>query len=256
MSTKGKLEELPLTSITLDKRLQMRPKLNQARVDRYAELIADSVSLPAAIVFDDGKKKWLADGWKRYRACEKAKCETLYCEVRLGTFRDAFLFALGANGEHGESRDAETIDAVMKAVFSDDELRKDSDRKLSVVCNISRTTVAKYRKKFSGKTGGLGLPPETRRGQDGKEYTVPASEPQWVDDNEPVFTDEELAEIDEDSERRKMGKSYLRAAEKSLGALQDNCTQAARVGAKVDLAVVASGSKSIHHVIEQGKKSL
>ena len=255
MSTKGKLEELPLTSITLDKRLQMRPKLNQQRVERYSELISEGVSLPAAIVFDDGKKKWLADGWKRYRACEKAKCEVLYCEVRNGTFRDAFLFALGANGEHGESRDAETIDAVMKAVFADDELRKDSDRKLAVVCNVSRATISRYRKKLV-PAGGSGEPPEKRRGQDGKEYSVPSSEPQWVGDDEPVFTDEELAEIDEDDQRRKMGKSYLRAAEKSLGALQDNCTQAARVGAKVDLAVVASGSKSIHHVIEQGKKSL
>jgi hypothetical protein len=162
------LKDLPLAKITRDPRLQMREGLKQKAVDRYAELMAEGVELPAAVVVTDGKHNWLVNGWHRDKAAAKAGFGTLLCEVRHGTYRDAWKLALGANGDSGLPRDAKTIAKVMEEAFSDKETRGDSDRVIADLCNLSPITVGRWRKKLAPSSAG-----EKRKGKDGKVRTVP-----------------------------------------------------------------------------------
>src|SRR5690606_24265860 len=128
--------------------------------------------------------------------------------------------------------------------FGDEEVSQWTDRRIASHCSVSAMTVSRWRKKLAPKSGVTGVTPEKRVGQDGKAYTVPAakketavkaapkSEPAWVEtdeDKDPVFTAEDWVEAEAEDKAEKDNRreafAYLKAAEKSLGALQTNCLE-------------------------------
>lgn len=287
----GKLQDLPLDKITRDPRLQMRPGLNQKTVERYSELLSDGVSLPPAVIVTDGKKNWLAHGWHRDAASAKAGLGELHCEVRRGTFRDAWLIALGANQDNGLPRDDATIAKVMKEAFRDEEVRGWTDRRIATACGVSYETVRRWRKKL--EDAATITPVTVREGADGRKINVsrigkpetnghtggptvtgltvttpenagdtrgghvlnpPGPDPDEIDDADSPDDGPEVSAPADDKKAKARG--YLKAAEKSLAAMQDNCTQAQRSGAKLDVMTIGDLARRVHGVIENGRRSL
>lgn len=63
---------LALDLIQIDGGTQSRATLNDQVVSEYAEAIKGGATFPPIVVFYDGKKHWLADGFHRFHAYQKA----------------------------------------------------------------------------------------------------------------------------------------------------------------------------------------
>src|SRR5437764_270221 len=68
---------------------QLREKMDEETVARYAELMRGGVKLPAVVVFHDGEHYWLAEGFHRDAAAGRAGRTEIEADVRRGTLRDA-----------------------------------------------------------------------------------------------------------------------------------------------------------------------
>ena len=187
---------LPLSAITRDDDLQPRAKgLNKTTVADYAERIrvakrspgAKGKKCPAIVVYDDGEKKWLSEGFHRYASHELAGEKTILCEVRTGTRDDAKLNALASNQEHGLMRSRADIRRAVKQML---ELRPEwTDHRIAEHVGASQPTVSKYRQLINFINCG----DEKREGKDGKTYTVKpkrskkaAATPDVVDSPDPA----------------------------------------------------------------------
>lgn len=134
--------------LTRDPEVQARTQLDRKTVKEYAELMLDGVEFPALVVFDDGDKLYLADGWHRDAAAELAGIDALPCDVRKGTRRDAILFAVGANARHGLRLSLADRRRAVEILLRDPEWSKWSDREIARRAGSSHATVKRMRPRF------------------------------------------------------------------------------------------------------------
>ncbi len=80
---------LMLDVIRTDGGTQPRASMDYGAVDDYTEAMKAGTVFPPALVFYDGSAYWLADGFHRYRAAERAGITEIACDVRQGTREDA-----------------------------------------------------------------------------------------------------------------------------------------------------------------------
>ncbi len=92
-----------------------RSNLCQSRVTTDPERLAEyqlawqteGTEFPPCIIYQDGDKYYIADGFHRIQSKMLARLETrqerrtIECEVRQGTIQDAITYSLGANLRHG-----------------------------------------------------------------------------------------------------------------------------------------------------------
>jgi len=94
-------------------------------------------------------KYWLADGWHRVKAAQKAGVVEIGCDVRKGAVRDAILFSLSANRTHGwNDTNSDKRRAVMFCV-ADTELQLLSARKIARLCKVSHQFVNNVHKEIA-----------------------------------------------------------------------------------------------------------
>lgn len=138
--------KLRLDAITVDSEIQARADgTDEATVADYAALKKDGVPFPPAVVYYDGKKWWLSDGFHRHEADALNGQIMGEYEVRNGTRRDAVLHALGSNHGHGRrSSSADKRKAVLR-MLADKEWAEWSDREIARRCGSTHPTVAKLR---------------------------------------------------------------------------------------------------------------
>ena len=143
-------KKLPLSDITLDSDTQPRLGANKQVLQYFQDLILLSgVRFPPVVLFYDGSKYYLADGWHRYEAHRMAFEEEITCDIHQGTKRDAILYSVGANGKHGlNMTNADKHRAVTK-LLKDPEWSKWSDKKIASTCHVTSTFVAKLKKSLS-----------------------------------------------------------------------------------------------------------
>jgi len=134
---------IKLLDISLHGDLQPRAEINQDSVNEYAEAMQRGERFPPVIVFDDGEKKWLADGYHRYYAALKSNLIYIAAEIRTGHKIDALKVSLSANATHGLRRSqADKQRAVLIALDRFGDL---SNREIARMCRVDGKTVAKYR---------------------------------------------------------------------------------------------------------------
>jgi len=135
--------KLPLDGINATGGTQSRAELNQATVAEYAEALGHGAEFPPVIVFSDGAAggNWLADGFHRYHAHRAAGLAEISCDLRIGTLRDAKLFAAGANGTHGLRRTNADKRQAVAMVLTDAEWQAKPETWLADACRVSRTLV-------------------------------------------------------------------------------------------------------------------
>lgn len=139
------MNTITLTEITIDGGTQMRADLNEGTVAEYADAMSNGAEFPLIVVFHDGAKYWLADGFHRFFAARQANLDALPADIRQGTRRDAILYAACANTSHGLRRtNADKRKAVM-ALLEDEEWSRLSDNDIAQRCGVTHPFVGKLR---------------------------------------------------------------------------------------------------------------
>jgi hypothetical protein len=139
---------LKLSDLRLDDEIQMRVALDEAAIANYADDLERGDQLPAIEVVYDGEIYWLACGFHRCEAHERAGREMIACNVYEGTRIDAIKRALRSNSTHGvRLTDDDKRKKVNYVLDHLDELGvDDNDREIARFCRVSRDLVAAVRK--------------------------------------------------------------------------------------------------------------
>lgn len=159
---------IEIQSLTFDPKLQIRVKVDQATITKYAESMTteeEMKTFPPVTVYYDGVKYWLADGHHRRAAAEKAGHAKVWAMIVSGSHKQALLAAIAANWKQGLGlTQADRKRAIELAVNMWPEM---SNNMLATKIGCSDMTVKRYRDSISGSTN---VEPEKRQGKDGKVY--------------------------------------------------------------------------------------
>lgn len=94
-------QRIKLDAIAFDAGTQIRAAIDQQVVSDYAEAMTSGATFPPIVLFHDGNKHYLADGFHRFMAAQRLSFREMDADVRAGTKEDAIWFALGANTTNG-----------------------------------------------------------------------------------------------------------------------------------------------------------
>jgi hypothetical protein len=157
------IREVRLDDLVLDPNLNLRDRLDDFTVERYAD---SWDRLPPVTVFDIDGQLLMADGFHRHAAAVMTGRRTIRAEVRQGTLSDALDFVSQVNLFHGlpltraERRRAVEIKLTLHHDWS--------DRRMAEELAVSRELVAKTRRSL---IEGQRIPNNPGRlGSDGKLY--------------------------------------------------------------------------------------
>ena len=138
-------EMIAIAKLRRDGGTQSRAMLDPSTVEIYAEERREGATFPAIVVFYDGTNHWLADGFHRVAGFEAAGEAEIEADIRVGTQRDAILFACGANANHGLRRTTDDKRRAVILLLSDPEWAQWSDREIARRAHVSHILVAKLR---------------------------------------------------------------------------------------------------------------
>jgi protein gp37 len=135
--------ELRIDQIQLHEDLQLRASTNWEHVEDLFEVIqAGNQFKDAPVVFQQDNVYWLADGYHRVYAFQKAGVESAEFDVRDGSFRDAKLHAIQSNMSHGLKRTNADKRRAVEMLLKDEEWAQRSDRWIAETAGVSHTTVS------------------------------------------------------------------------------------------------------------------
>ena len=144
-----------LDHLTRDPGLQMRATVNVYHVEDLAQVIRDcqerGEEIPdrmMPVVFSDGQRNWLADGNHTYEAHIAVGLRKMRCLVKKGGYREAFLYALGANEEHGLRRTSADKRRAILAALRDEGLADLSNSEIGRICRVRPNLVSDVRREF------------------------------------------------------------------------------------------------------------
>ena len=159
-----KIREIPLDDLVLDPNLNLRDRLDDFTVERYAD---SWDRLPPITVYEIDERLVIADGFHRHAAAVMLGKSAINAEIIVGTFAEALDFVSSVNLFHGlplsraERRRAVEIKLKLHHDWS--------DRRMAEELAVSRELVAKIRRQLIESRQIPNLP--GRVGADGKLYT-------------------------------------------------------------------------------------
>jgi hypothetical protein len=162
---------LAIRDIRRDGGTQMRAELSEEVIEEYTELLRQGVQFPPVVVVRDPEENlWLADGFHRLAAAERAYWTHFPAEVFGGSVREARLYAIKANARHGLRRtNADKRKAVL-VLLEDEEWRQWSDVRLAEAAAVSDRFVARIRAALSSNDSTIGTQRIVERG--GQAYVM------------------------------------------------------------------------------------
>lgn len=160
---------VPLTDLRVDDSIQARVALSLDTVTEYADCIRRGDEFPPVTAFKDAEGVlWLADGFHRYHAHREAGAVDIEADVRDGSHRDARLFAIRANQQHGLRRTRADKAKALDALLLDPEWQMWSDSCIAKEVGVDPHTVKSHRTN-------MGIPKLTEvvvYEKDGTQYTM------------------------------------------------------------------------------------
>ena len=134
-----------INDITVDTALQARVRMSETVLQEYAALLMEGVNFPPIVLFDDGVKKYLADGFHRLYAAKRVGRDRIQAETHRGSKHEGFMYSLRANSSHGLQRSNEDKRHCVMKLVDDFEYIDKSDREIAELCAVSHTFVGKIR---------------------------------------------------------------------------------------------------------------
>lgn len=147
------MKVLNLLAIRVDGGTQARAELNQEVVGEYAEHIREGEKFPPITVYHDGSEYWLADGFHRYFAHQRAGIVSIEAEVVNGTKDDAILFSFGANKARGLSMSPQDHRNIVARMLNHPEWSKWSQGAIAKHIGITQATVSRIKKSLDIQPG-------------------------------------------------------------------------------------------------------
>ncbi len=150
-------QQLQITEIHIEGGTQPRVELSNETIAEYAQHIRQGAVFPPVVAFFDGIVYWLADGFHRYHAHRQAGLETIEAEIHEGTLRDAILYSVGANADHGMRRTNQDKRKAVETMLTHEAVIKNnngnpwSNREIARLCKVDEGTVRKYRKSLTAE---------------------------------------------------------------------------------------------------------
>lgn len=141
-------QELPIGLIQTNGGTQTRAEINKDVVDEYADQMEMRALFPAVVVFYDGERYWLADGFHRLAAVKRLNWTRIFADVRQGTKRDAVQFSLGANAHHGLRRSNADKRRAVTVMLTDAEWQTWTNVAIAKACGVSEGLVREMRPHF------------------------------------------------------------------------------------------------------------
>lgn len=164
--------ELRIDQIQLHEDLQLRASTNWEHVEDLVEVIqAGNQFKEAPVVFQQDNVYWLADGYHRVYAFQKAGVESAEFDVRDGSFRDAKLHAIQSNTSHGLKRTNADKRRAVEMLLKDEEWAQRSASWIAETAGVSHPTVLNIKSQlvnFTGSPTNGKATPEFAVGKDGK----------------------------------------------------------------------------------------
>jgi len=136
---------MKLNQLTIDGGTQSRVKIIQEAVNEYAESLKGGARFPPVLVYYDGIKYYLTDGYHRYFAHQKAGIKDIEVTVVNGTLRDAILRSFSVNAENGRHRSNEDKRNAVQAMLDDFEWQFWNNTEIAKACRVSETLVISMR---------------------------------------------------------------------------------------------------------------
>lgn len=141
----GQVKRITLSRLRLDGDTQPRTSIDTGLVDEYSEGYLSGVNFPPIDVFFDGVDYWIADGFHRWHAAQKANLNAIECCIHKGTVEDAKWFSYAANQTHGSRRSSSDKAKAVKAALLHPNGAKMSDTQIAEYLGVDQKTVWKYR---------------------------------------------------------------------------------------------------------------
>jgi hypothetical protein len=163
---------LPPATIRVNGGTQARAALDPGTVEEYRAAMADGATFPPVIVFYDGTDHWLADGFHRRAAALTAGLKQLAVEIRIGTQRDAQLYAAGANASHGLRRTNADKRRAVELLLRDAEWGQWSDHEIARRTATTHPFVAKIRAELAASGNGYQMPEQRVVQRGDQTYTL------------------------------------------------------------------------------------
>lgn len=161
---------LPIAALRLNGGTQPRALVEPHTVQDYADALDGGAEFPPVTVFYDGNAYWLADGFHRVQAHEQLRRAEIAADVRQGTRRDAVLFSVGANAQHGLRRTNADKRRAVETLLRDAEWGKWVDAEISRRTGVSAMSVGRYRAELISNNV-IDAPTERKAERNGTTYT-------------------------------------------------------------------------------------
>lgn len=146
------MKTLNINNIVIDKGTQSREKISEDTVTDYAEAMQAGDQFPPITVFHDGVDYYLADGFHRLHAVRRIGKTSIQAEVKTGTLRDAILYSLGANRDHGLRRTNADKRKCVQTLLEDFEWGELSVNEMARICGVSPQLVSAVKAEMDGGT--------------------------------------------------------------------------------------------------------
>lgn len=149
---------LSIDLIRTDGGTQPRAAIYEDWINDYVNDMRSGAKFPPVVVFYDGTSYWLADGFHRTSATRASGGTEIEADIREGTQRDAVLYSVSANGEHGHRRTNEDKRRSIDVLLNDPEWSRWSDREIAAHIGVHNTTVGN-RRRYSSSVDNLQIAP-------------------------------------------------------------------------------------------------
>jgi hypothetical protein len=153
------IRQIPLRFIRQDARTQARAGMNEEVIEDYAAKMADGQRFPPVVLFQDEDHYWLGDGFHRVAGAEKAGKKNISAEIHEGSFRDAWMHALGANDIHGLRLTNADKRHKVSSMLDDEICGAWSNQRIADVAKVSDQFVSNMKKERVPTVGTQGSEP-------------------------------------------------------------------------------------------------
>lgn len=138
-------ERVALDAIEATAATQVRVRIDRLMVEQYTEDFQNGAAFPPLVCFreENSDRIILADGFHRHRAAVNAERGEIGCFIFTGNMRDALMYALGSNAEHGFRRTKADKRHAIEMALKDPELSKLTNKEIADICRVSDRTVRK-----------------------------------------------------------------------------------------------------------------
>lgn len=156
---KAAVRLIAVDNIKMDRAIQSRAAMSMEDMREFSEAMARGDVFPPIVVFWDGKRYWLADGFHRHGAAKRAGVVDIRCEVHYGTRRDAIVYSAGANKKFSIKRTEADKRKAVEMLLADEEWFGKSASQIAAHVGVSTNSARLWRSEFC-KVKGISLPSE------------------------------------------------------------------------------------------------